>query len=208
MAKDTFGRLLCSGVFALIVFSVFENVGMNMGIMPVAGIPLPFLSYGGLGHDRVLRRHRDHGQRARTGASGDRRHGRSVEVPPPGSPPDGAGGAAGTGSRRTRRRRRHGAPAEPSRSAADPIEVEPDRPNADGPGPDRRHRRRPMGDFRMALVASVTVDLPNQHPSVVLREIGVAEEAADLLDRPPRRRGALPRPAPDPDPPSRSPTNC
>jgi rod shape determining protein RodA len=47
MAKDTFGRLLCSGVFALLMFSVFENVGMNMGIMPVAGIPLPFLSYGG-----------------------------------------------------------------------------------------------------------------------------------------------------------------
>jgi rod shape determining protein RodA len=46
-ARDNFGRLLCSGVFALIVFSVFENVGMNMGIMPVAGIPLPFLSYGG-----------------------------------------------------------------------------------------------------------------------------------------------------------------
>ena len=47
MAKDVFGRLLCSGVFALLMFSVFENIGMNMGIMPVAGIPLPFLSYGG-----------------------------------------------------------------------------------------------------------------------------------------------------------------
>jgi rod shape determining protein RodA len=47
MARDTFGRLLCTGVFALLVFSVFENVGMNMAIMPVAGIPLPFLSYGG-----------------------------------------------------------------------------------------------------------------------------------------------------------------
>ncbi len=47
LARDNFGRLLCSGIFALLVFSVFENVGMNMGIMPVAGIPLPFLSYGG-----------------------------------------------------------------------------------------------------------------------------------------------------------------
>jgi rod shape determining protein RodA len=47
LARDNFGRLLCAGSFTLIVFSVFENVGMNMGIMPVAGIPLPFLSYGG-----------------------------------------------------------------------------------------------------------------------------------------------------------------
>ena len=47
MARDTLGRLLCSGIFTLFMFSVFENVGMNMGIMPVAGIPLPFLSYGG-----------------------------------------------------------------------------------------------------------------------------------------------------------------
>ena len=47
LAKDAFGRLICAGVFALLVFSVFENMGMNMGIMPVTGIPLPFLSYGG-----------------------------------------------------------------------------------------------------------------------------------------------------------------
>jgi rod shape determining protein RodA len=47
LARDNYGRLLCAGVFALLVFSVFENVGMNMGIMPVTGIPLPFLSYGG-----------------------------------------------------------------------------------------------------------------------------------------------------------------
>lgn len=46
-SKDVFGRMLCGGVFGLLSFSVFENVGMNMGIMPVAGIPLPFLSYGG-----------------------------------------------------------------------------------------------------------------------------------------------------------------
>jgi rod shape determining protein RodA len=47
LARDTYGRLICAGCFALLVFSVFENVGMNMGIMPVTGIPLPFLSYGG-----------------------------------------------------------------------------------------------------------------------------------------------------------------
>jgi rod shape determining protein RodA len=47
LARDNYGRLLASGIFALLVFSVFENVGMNMGIMPVTGIPLPFLSYGG-----------------------------------------------------------------------------------------------------------------------------------------------------------------
>ncbi|MDA8071402.1 MAG: rod shape-determining protein RodA [Actinomycetota bacterium] len=46
-ARDTCGRLLAVGAFALLAFSVFENAGMSMGIMPVAGIPLPFLSYGG-----------------------------------------------------------------------------------------------------------------------------------------------------------------
>jgi rod shape determining protein RodA len=47
LARDPFGRLLSTGCFTLIAFSVFENAGMAMRIMPVAGIPFPFLSYGG-----------------------------------------------------------------------------------------------------------------------------------------------------------------
>jgi len=46
-AKDDFGRLLCVGVLSMLVFQVFENVGMTMGITPIAGIPLPLMSYGG-----------------------------------------------------------------------------------------------------------------------------------------------------------------
>jgi rod shape determining protein RodA len=46
-ARDMLGRLICAGVFAFFTFSVFQNAGMTMGIMPVTGIPLPFLSYGG-----------------------------------------------------------------------------------------------------------------------------------------------------------------
>jgi rod shape determining protein RodA len=38
---------VCVGVLALLVFQIFENIGMTMGIMPVTGIPLPFMSYGG-----------------------------------------------------------------------------------------------------------------------------------------------------------------
>ena len=47
MAKDEFGRMVCIGALAFLAFSVFENVGMNIGIMPITGIPLPFISYGG-----------------------------------------------------------------------------------------------------------------------------------------------------------------
>ena len=46
-ARDAFGRVLCVGIFAFIAFSAFENAGMTMGLVPVAGIPLPFVSYGG-----------------------------------------------------------------------------------------------------------------------------------------------------------------
>ncbi len=47
LARDLVGTLICVGVLAMLVFQVFENIGMTMGIMPVAGIPLPLMSYGG-----------------------------------------------------------------------------------------------------------------------------------------------------------------
>ena len=47
LSRDAFGTLLCAGVLAMLLFQVFQNVGMTMGIMPVTGIPLPFVSYGG-----------------------------------------------------------------------------------------------------------------------------------------------------------------
>ncbi|MCU1454863.1 MAG: Rod shape-determining protein RodA [Acidimicrobiales bacterium] len=47
LARDEFGTLVCAGIMAMFVFQIFENVGMTMGIMPITGIPLPFVSYGG-----------------------------------------------------------------------------------------------------------------------------------------------------------------
>ena len=46
-AKDDFGTLIITGVLAMTLFHVFENIGMNIGVMPITGIPLPFFSYGG-----------------------------------------------------------------------------------------------------------------------------------------------------------------
>ncbi len=45
--KDRFGSLIVAGVASMFLFHIFENIGMTIGIMPVTGIPLPFLSYGG-----------------------------------------------------------------------------------------------------------------------------------------------------------------
>ncbi len=45
-AQDNFGSLLAIGVFSMIVFQVFINIGMTIGLTPVTGIPLPWLSYG------------------------------------------------------------------------------------------------------------------------------------------------------------------
>ncbi|CAA9262648.1 MAG: Rod shape-determining protein RodA [uncultured Acidimicrobiales bacterium] len=47
MANDIVGTLICVGVLAMLCFQVFENVGMTMGIMPITGITLPFVSFGG-----------------------------------------------------------------------------------------------------------------------------------------------------------------
>jgi len=47
LAQDQFGRLITIGVASIIFFQTFINVGMNLSIMPVTGITLPFISYGG-----------------------------------------------------------------------------------------------------------------------------------------------------------------
>jgi len=50
IAKQTtnmFGSLIATGITAMLFFHIFENIGMTMGLMPVTGIPLPFVSYGG-----------------------------------------------------------------------------------------------------------------------------------------------------------------
>ncbi len=47
LSRDYYGTLVCAAIFAMFGFQIFENVGMTMGIMPVTGIPLPLMSYGG-----------------------------------------------------------------------------------------------------------------------------------------------------------------
>ena len=46
-SRDMFGTLICVGVIGSLLFQAFINIGMNIGIMPVTGIPLPLISYGG-----------------------------------------------------------------------------------------------------------------------------------------------------------------
>jgi rod shape determining protein RodA len=47
LSRDLFGTLVCAGALSMLVFQLFENIGMTTGIMPITGIPLPLLSYGG-----------------------------------------------------------------------------------------------------------------------------------------------------------------
>ncbi len=46
-AANMFGSLIVTGITAMFLFHIYENIGMTMGLMPVTGIPLPFISYGG-----------------------------------------------------------------------------------------------------------------------------------------------------------------
>lgn len=46
-ARDRYGQLLAVGVFTMMMFQVFQNIGMTLGLVPVSGLPLPFISYGG-----------------------------------------------------------------------------------------------------------------------------------------------------------------
>ena len=64
LARDYYGTLVCAGVLAMFTFMIFENIGMTMGIMPVTGIPLPFMSYGGSALAHVLRVRRAGRERA------------------------------------------------------------------------------------------------------------------------------------------------
>ncbi len=46
-STDPYGTLVCTGVIAWFAFQAFENIGMTLGLMPMTGVPLPFMSYGG-----------------------------------------------------------------------------------------------------------------------------------------------------------------
>jgi rod shape-determining protein RodA len=46
-ASDPFGVYIVSGIIGMFVFQIYQNIGMTIGLMPIAGIPLPFVSYGG-----------------------------------------------------------------------------------------------------------------------------------------------------------------
>ncbi len=77
-AADTYGRYICVGVATMLFFQIFVNVGMNLGLMPVTGIPLPLISHGasalwttlmalGLVESVALRQHRERMWYYRTG---------------------------------------------------------------------------------------------------------------------------------------------
>ena len=49
LSKDLMGTYLCAGVFTMLLWQLFENVAMTLGLMPITGLPMPVISYGGSG---------------------------------------------------------------------------------------------------------------------------------------------------------------
>ena len=49
LSRDLLGTYLCVGVFAMLLWQIFQNIAMTIGVMPITGLPLPFISYGGSG---------------------------------------------------------------------------------------------------------------------------------------------------------------
>jgi rod shape determining protein RodA len=49
LSRDRFGTYICAGVFTMLVWQIVQNVGMTMKLLPVTGLPLPYISYGGSG---------------------------------------------------------------------------------------------------------------------------------------------------------------
>ena len=49
LSRDLLGTYICAGVFTMLLWQVFQNVAMTLGLMPITGLPLPFISYGGSG---------------------------------------------------------------------------------------------------------------------------------------------------------------
>ncbi|CAB4599286.1 unannotated protein [freshwater metagenome] len=47
LSRNRFDRLLATGYFTMLLFQIFQNIGMTLGVTPVSGLPLPFISYGG-----------------------------------------------------------------------------------------------------------------------------------------------------------------
>lgn len=49
LSRDLLGTYICAGVFTMMLWQVFQNIAMTLGLMPITGLPLPFISYGGSG---------------------------------------------------------------------------------------------------------------------------------------------------------------
>ncbi|HEY7626897.1 MAG TPA: FtsW/RodA/SpoVE family cell cycle protein [Ilumatobacteraceae bacterium] len=47
LSRDMLGTYICAGVFTMVLWQMFQNIAMGIGLMPITGLPLPFISYGG-----------------------------------------------------------------------------------------------------------------------------------------------------------------